>query len=72
MIISNFNDKNVSDDNNLDYLNDQTFRNITRLFALSFTNGDDDPTTQLTHKAPISCPYRPILVETSRTTIGPK
>ena len=30
--------------NNLDYLIDPTFRNINRLFALSFTNGNDDPT----------------------------
>ena len=30
--------------NNLDYLNDPTFRNINRLFALSFKNGNDDPT----------------------------
>ena len=29
--------------NNLDYLIDITFRNINRLFALSFKNGDDDP-----------------------------
>ena len=28
--------------NNLDYLIDPTFRNISRLFALSFRNGDDD------------------------------
>ena len=30
--------------NNLDYLIDLTFRNINRLFALSFRNGDDSPT----------------------------
>ena len=30
--------------NNLDYLIDQTFRNINRLFVLSFKNGDDDAT----------------------------
>ena len=30
--------------NNLDYVIDQTFRNNNRLFALSFKNGDDDPT----------------------------
>ena len=29
--------------NNLDYLIDPTFRNINRLFALSFKNGNDDP-----------------------------
>ena len=29
--------------NNLDYLIDPTFRNINRLFVLSFKNGDDDP-----------------------------
>ena len=30
--------------NNLDYLMDPAFRNINRLFALSFKNGDNDPT----------------------------
>ena len=30
--------------NNLDYLNDPTFRNIKRLFVLSFKNGNDNPT----------------------------
>ena len=30
--------------NNLDYLIDPTFRNINRLFVLSFKNGGDDPT----------------------------
>ena len=30
--------------NNLDYLIDPTFRNINRLFVLSFKNGDHDPT----------------------------
>ena len=29
--------------NNLDYLLDPTFRNINRLFVLSFRNGNDDP-----------------------------
>ena len=29
--------------NNLDYLIDPTFRNINRLFVLSFKNNDDDP-----------------------------
>ena len=29
--------------NNLDYLIDWTFRNINRLFLLSFKNGNDDP-----------------------------
>ena len=29
---------------NLDYLIDLTFRNINRLFVLSFKNGNDDPT----------------------------
>ena len=29
---------------NLDYLIDPTFKNINRLFVLSFKNGDDDPT----------------------------
>ena len=28
---------------NLDYPTDPTFRNINRLFLLSFNNGDDDP-----------------------------
>ena len=28
--------------NNLDYLIDQTFRNINRLFVLSFKNGNDE------------------------------
>ena len=31
--------------NNLDYLIDPTFRNINRLFVLSFKNYGDDPTT---------------------------
>ena len=30
--------------NNLDYLIGSTFRNINRLFVLSFKNGNDDPT----------------------------
>ena len=30
--------------NNLDYLIDPTFRNINRLFGISFKNRDDDPT----------------------------
>ena len=30
--------------NNLDYLIDPAFRNINRLFALSFKNGNDSPT----------------------------
>ena len=30
--------------NNLDYMIDPTFRNINRLFVLSFKNGDNDPT----------------------------
>ena len=30
--------------NNLDYLIDPIFRNINRLFVLSFKNGNDDPT----------------------------
>ena len=30
--------------NNLDYLIDPTFRNINRLFALSFKNSSNDPT----------------------------
>ena len=33
-----------SKNNNIDYLIDPTFRNINRLFVLSFKNGDDDPT----------------------------
>ena len=31
--------------NNLDYLIDSTFRNINRLFVLSFKTGNDNPTT---------------------------
>ena len=30
--------------NNLDYLIDPTFRNVNRLFALSFKNSSKDPT----------------------------
>ena len=30
--------------NNLDYLIDPIFRNINRLFVISFKNGNDDPT----------------------------
>ena len=30
--------------NNLDYTIDPTFRNINRLFVLSFKNGDNNPT----------------------------
>ena len=30
--------------NNLDYMIDRTFRNINRLFVLSFKNGNNDPT----------------------------
>ena len=33
-----------SKNNNLDYLIDPTFRNIDRLFAFSFRNGNEDPT----------------------------
>ena len=29
---------------NIDHLIDPTFRNINRLFVLSFKNGNDDPT----------------------------
>ena len=43
--------KNISKDlkeqflgTNIDYPIDPTFRNINRLFVLSFKNGDDDPT----------------------------
>ena len=32
--------------NNLDYLIDPKFRNINRLFVLSFRNGNDDPTKE--------------------------
>ena len=31
-------------DNNLDYLIDPTFRNINRLFVLSFNNDENNPT----------------------------
>ena len=34
----------VTKNNNLDYMIDPTFRNMNRLFVLSFTNGNDDPT----------------------------
>ena len=30
--------------NNLNFLTDPTFRNINRLFVLSFKNNNDDPT----------------------------
>ena len=33
-----------SKNNNLDCMIDPAFRHINRLFALSFKNGDDDPT----------------------------
>ena len=33
-----------TENNNLDYLIDPPFRNINRLFVLSFKNGNDDPT----------------------------
>ena len=36
--------KTQTKDNNLDYLIDPTFKDINRLFALSFKNGNDDPT----------------------------
>ena len=58
-MISNFQSKNLKEhfwkqiqskittqtkNNNLDYLIDSAFRNINRLFVLSFKNGDNDPT----------------------------
>ena len=36
--------------NNLDYLIDPTFRNINRLFVLSFKNGNDDPSRDVFDK----------------------
>ena len=36
--------------NNLDYLIDPTFRNINRLFVLSFKNDDNDPTMKSFYK----------------------
>ena len=36
--------------NNLDYLIDQKFRNINRLFVFSFKNGNDNPTRDSTEK----------------------
>ena len=33
-----------SNNNNLDYMTDKTFRNINRLFAFSFKNYEDDST----------------------------
>ena len=35
---------NATKNNNIDYLIDPTFRNINRLFVLSFKNGNDNPT----------------------------
>ena len=36
--------KTQTKNNNLDYLIDPTFRNINRLFVLSFKTGNNDPT----------------------------
>ena len=36
--------------NNLDYLLDPTFRNMNRLFVLSFKNGDNDSTKYFFNK----------------------
>ena len=36
--------------NNLDYWIDRTFRNINRLFVLSFKNGNDDPSRDVFDK----------------------
>ena len=33
-------------DNNLDYLADSAFKKINRLFALSYKNGNNDPTNK--------------------------
>ena len=54
--------------NNLDYLIDPTFRNINRLFVLSFKNGDNDPTRDSFNK------YYMLLVEMkdSKELIGNK
>ena len=38
-------------DNNLDYLIDRTFRNINRLFALSFNNYENNPTRSSFNKS---------------------
>ena len=46
--------------NNLDYLTDLTFRNIDRLFVLSFKNGNDDLTRNSFDK------YYMLLVEMGR------
>ena len=43
-------------DNNLDYLTDPTFRNINRLFLLSFKNGHNDP-----HRNYLDQYYMPLL-----------
>ena len=39
-----------SKNKNLDYMIDPTFRNINRMFVLSFKNGDIDPTRDFLHK----------------------
>ena len=52
--------------NNLDYLIDPTFRNINRLFVLSFKNSDNDPTRRSFDK------YCMSLVEIKDTIIDNK
>ena len=39
-----------SKNDNLDYLIDPTFRNINRLFVLTFKNGNNDPTRDSVNK----------------------
>ena len=38
------------ENNNLDYLIDPIFRNVNRLFVLTFKNGDNDPTRNYFNK----------------------
>ena len=45
-----WNNHKTKNNNNLDHLTDLTFRNINKLFALSFKNGDDDPTKSSFYK----------------------
>ena len=45
-----WNNHKTKSNNNLDHLVDLTFRNINKLFALSFKNGYDDPTKSSFYK----------------------
>ena len=44
-----------SKNDNLDYLTDPTFRNINRLFVLTFKNGNNDPTRDSVNKYYMPC-----------------